>query len=144
MNAAHPWDDPEGRTFAPPAIVRGPCLDYVSAACLEVRGLADEQKCYEVMLLRLFVREYVEKLRGGARMIADYCEKAPLVTRAIDRHPERLEIYVDLYERLIGPCIEKILQGRWEEAHEAFGWMREEMEDRCLQGDRPGARGVVS
>lgn len=144
MNAAHLWSDPEARKFAPPAIGRQPYSDYVSAACLEVRGLADREECYEVRLLRLFVREYVEKLRGGAQMIADYREKSPAVTCAIEHHPDRLEIYVELYERFIGPFIEKILHGRWEEAHEAFGRMRQEIEDRFLRGVCPGARDVAS
>lgn len=143
VDVAHPWHDPEGRTFAP-ARVREPYVCYVSAACLEARGLADEEACYEVMLLRLFVREYVEKLREGAEMVADYREKAPEVTRAIEHHPDRREIYLYLYERAIAPCVEEILHGRWEEAHEIFERMRGEVEGCFLRGGRPHTRDAAS
>ena len=138
MEAMYPWDDPEARIFAPPATARRTYTDYVSAACLEVRGITDDKACYEVMLLRLFAREYVEKLHGGPRMISDYREKAQVVTRAIENQPARLEVYVDLYERFIGPLIEKIQYGRWEEAHEFFRRMREETEDHFLRRASPG------
>ena len=144
INATYPSDDPRVRVFTPPAISRRPYTDYVSAACLEVRDVTDKEACYEVMLLRLFAKEYVEKLRGGAQMISDYHGKAPVVTRAIENHPAPLEIYVDLYERFIGPLIEKIQYGRWDEAHEAFGRMREKTENRFLQRDPTCLRGVVS
>ncbi len=144
MNATYPSDEPKVRVFAPPAITRRPYTDYVSAACLEVRDVTDKEACYEVMLLRLFAREYVEKLRGGSLMVSDYHEKAPAVTRAIENHPARLEIYVDLYERFIGPLIEKIQYGRWEEAHEAFRRMREKIENRFLQRDHIYPQGAAS
>ena len=143
-NATYPSNESKVGVFTPPAMNRRPHTDYVSAACLEVRDITDEEACYEVMLLRLFAREYVEKLPDGARMISDYYEKAPVVTRAIENHPARLQIYVDLYERFIGPLIKRIQYGRWEEAHEAFGQMREKTENRFLQRDPTFARGVIS
>ncbi|MGB3683105.1 MAG: hypothetical protein WA990_11535 [Rubrobacteraceae bacterium] len=143
-NAIYPSDDPKVGVFTPPTTRRRPHTDYVSAACLEVRDVTDEEACYEVMLLRLFAREYVEKLPDGAQRISDYHEKAPLVTRAIESHPAYLEIYVDLYERFIGRLIERIQYGRWEEAHETFGRMREKIENRFLQRDPTCLQGVVS
>ncbi|MGB3634967.1 MAG: hypothetical protein WA982_13060 [Rubrobacteraceae bacterium] len=123
--------DTEAWTFAAPVKKHRPCC-YITAACLEARDIAEEEACYEVMLFRLFVNEYEEKLGEGAE-IADYRKRSAEVARVIEHHPARREIYLSIYERAISPLIDLIVYGRWEEAHDAFESMRTEIENRVLK-----------
>jgi hypothetical protein len=45
---------------------------YITDACLEVRGLAHADSCYELRLLYLFHKEYIAKLPDGEAVLGDY------------------------------------------------------------------------
>lgn len=113
----------------------GRSLCYITSACTRARGLADD--CYELSLLRMFRREYVEGLPAGPELLAEYRAKAPRICAAIDALGERraLEVYDDLYTRGIRPSIESIVNGRWDEAYGIYRTMCEELEERFLRND---------
>lgn len=113
----------------------GRSLCYITGACTRARGLPDD--CYELSLLRLFRREYVQRLPAGPRLLAEYGEKAPRICAAIDALGERhaLEVYDDLYTRGVRPSVSSIVNGRWDEAYVIYRTMCEELEERFLPGD---------
>jgi hypothetical protein len=127
----------EAGVFSAPCKPRKAPDCYFTASCLEVRGTENEENCYEVRLFRLFRKEYVSGLPDGEGLVADYDERAPKVVRAIERRADAREVYLDLYERFVGPCVVLILGGQWEEAYEVYGRMRQETESRFLEEDIP-------
>lgn len=102
---------------------------YVTAACLEARGLAHPEHCYELCLLRLLHEEYVVKLRDGEAALADYHAKAPLVVGAIEASEDARRAYLGTFERHLWYAV-----GKWEEAYALWGAMRRDVEGRYLKG----------
>lgn len=107
---------------------------YVTAACMEVQGLADEQDCYELRLLRLFYNEHVARLPGGPAILDGYRRMDARVMRVLGRmDPDRMQrTYQDIYEEAVTPVVTLILAGMWDEAHALYGIARAEVEDLLL------------
>lgn len=119
---------------------RGLCL--ITEACVRAHGLSDD--CYELSLLRLFRREYVEKLPEGEEVLAEYARKAPKIVATIDALPaaEALPVWEHLYRRGIRRSVALIKDGRWDEAYTVYREMCRELEARFLpapERGRPGA-----
>lgn len=118
---------------------------FVTSACVEARGLPDD--CYELCLLRLFRREYVAKRPDGARVLAEYEEKAPKIVSAINTlGPEKARaIYEDLYERGAERSVRLIQNGLWGEAYDLYQAICEELEKIYLSaGPEPSPSGAES
>jgi hypothetical protein len=116
---------------------------FIAAACTEARGLPDD--CYELMLLRLFRREYVEKLPDGAQVLAEYREKAPRIVDAINAlGPEAArEVWEELYRTGVKRSVELITNGAWDEAYDLYRRTCADLQTRFLAGGqaRKEARG---
>ncbi len=122
-----------------------PSACFVTSACVEACGLPDD--CYELCLLRLFRREYVAKRPDGARVLAEYEEKAPKIVSAIDAlGPGKAhDVYQDLYERGVKRSVCLIQNGLWGEAYELYRVICEELEKTYLSaGPKPSLVGVES
>ena len=109
---------------------------FITAACVEAMDLQDE--CYELMLLRLFRSEYVEKLPDGAQVLAEYREKAPRIVDAINAlGPEAArEVWDDLYRNGVRRSVELITNGSWDEAYDLYRRTCADLETRFLAGDQ--------
>ena len=122
---------------------RGRC--FIIEACVRARGLPDD--CYELSLLRLFRREYVEKLPEGEAVLAEYARKAPKVVAAIDALPaaEACSIWEHLFHGGIRRSVALIKGGLWDEAYAVYRGMCEELEARFLPApERGGGRGRIT
>ena len=108
---------------------------YVTDACLVVRGLAHADSCYELCLVKLFRNEYIAKLPGGDDVLSDYDEKGPRIARAIRVEADAWQVYLDLYDGHLTTIVALIVNGRWDEAYEAYRAMCKEMEKRYLRKD---------
>jgi hypothetical protein len=108
---------------------------FITTACVEARGLSEG--CYELSLLRMFRREYVEKLPDGQEVLAEYREKAPRIVAAIRALPpvEALAVWEDLYERGVRPAVSLITSGAWDAAFAIYRGMCAELEERYLPGE---------
>ena len=116
---------------------------FITAACVEAMDLQDD--CYELMLLRLFRREYVEKLPDGAQVLAEYREKAPRIVDAINTlGPEAArEVWDDLYRNGVRRSVELITNGAWDEAYDLYRRTCADLETRFLAGDQGGKEARV-
>ena len=116
---------------------------FVTAACVEAMSLPDD--CYELMLLRLFRREYVEKLPDGAQVLAEYREKAPRIVDAINAlGPEAARgVWDDLYRNGVRRSVELITNGAWDEAYDLYRRTCADLETRFLAGDLGGKEARV-
>jgi hypothetical protein len=111
---------------------------FITAACVEAMDLRDD--CYELMLLRLFRREYVEKLPDGAQVLAEYREKAPRIVDAINAlGPEAARgVWDDLYRNGVRRSVELITNDAWDEAYDLYWRTCADLETRFLAGDQGG------
>ena len=101
---------------APPP--RSGCNCYLTTACVTARGLPDD--CEELRVLRVFRDSYLAALPNGPALIERYYKVSPAIVAAIDRRPDRLEVYDNLYE-VIRSCVDAILVG---DDHVAYGAYR--------------------
>jgi hypothetical protein len=121
-----------------------PSACFVTSACVESRGLPND--CYELCLLRLFRREYVAKRPDGARVLAEYEDKAPKIVSAIDAlgREKAKDVYGDLYERGVKRSVCLIQNGLWGEAYELYRAICEELEETYHSiGPKPSPVGVA-
>ena len=123
---------PERHLLSPVASVR--YSSYVTAACVEVRGLSDGGSCYELRLLRLFCDEHVARLSDGPAILDGYRRMDERVIRALERmDPDQAQrIYEDIYEEAVAPVVTLILAGMWNETHKLYAVAREEFEVHIL------------
>ena len=106
---------------------------YITDACLEVRGLAHADSCYELRLLHLFYKEYIAKLPDGEAVLSDYGWKAPRIARALGAKRDVQHVRLQIYARYLEPTVALIVNGRWDEAYEIYRSMCEDMENRYLR-----------
>ena len=83
---------------------------YITTAACQYRGMDDD--CEELNLLRAYRDGYMMSQPSGAQLIRDYYDIAPSIVKHIGKREDAKEIYDDVWERFIGPCIEDIRQGR--------------------------------
>ena len=113
---------------------------YVTDACLVVRGLAHADFCYELCLIDVFRNEYIAKLPGGEGMLSDYDEKSSRIAQAIRVETDVWQVYLELYDGYLTTLVARIVNGRWDEAHEAYRAMFKDMESRYLRKDETFAK----
>ena len=125
------YDKPAGATPDKPVCPRGSgggC--YLSTACIAAKGLPDD--CEELTVLRNYRDSYLLQREGGAKDIARYYKTAPAIVNSIDALPSSKEIWLDLYETLVRPCVECIKQGKTEEVYEKYKSITLELEAKYL------------
>lgn len=91
---------------------------FLTSACVDALGKEDD--CYELETLRRFRDEWLASQDGGSQDIANYYSFAPSVVANIDRLPNRLNIYMKIYEELVSPCVKLIEEGRMQETWELY------------------------
>jgi hypothetical protein len=64
---------------------------WLTTACMEYAGLPDD--CQQLATLRSFRDSYVKSRADGAALIAEYCQFAPLILRAISTRPDKRRLY---------------------------------------------------
>ena len=114
---------------------------YVTDACLVVRGLAHADSCYELCLIELFRNEYIAKLPGGEALLGDYDEKGARIAKAIRVETDARQAYLELYDGYLTNIVALIVNGRWDEAYDAYGAMFKDMEKRYLRRNAIFAQG---
>ena len=91
---------------------------YLTTACVEARSLPDD--CDELMTLREFRDGYMKEQPEGESDIKTYYRVAPKIVEAINAREDSKQIYNDLYENMIVPCVEMIKNGKLEEAYSLY------------------------
>lgn len=91
---------------------------YLTSACTESRGLADD--CHELQVLRDFRDNYLKNLECGDKEIADYYCFAPQIVDKIKERPDAREIFDKIYSEFVAPCVRFIENGEKESAHTLY------------------------
>ena len=88
---------------------------YLTTACVEVMGLADD--CAELETMRAFRDNYILKeVDNGRYVINEYYEVAPQIVKAINSEYEAIDIWRKLYEEEILTCVKLINKHAYDEA----------------------------
>jgi len=98
-------------------------LCYITTAVCE--SLHKPEDCYELNLLRSYRDEYLLKVPEGEDLVAQYYDIAPTIVKRMNKRENREEIYRNLYETYIRPCVCLIEEARNEECREKYSEMVE-------------------
>lgn len=91
---------------------------FLTSACVEARGLPDN--CYELTVLRAFRDGYMRQTESGQADICEYYHTAPAIVEKINQSPNAREIFDQIYESLVLPCVKLIEAEKGEKAHELY------------------------
>lgn len=83
-------------------------LCYITTAVCESLSKGDD--CYELQTLREYRDGYLLGSAEGSILIQEYYDIAPTIVKHINRKTEAKEIYQNIYEEYLHPCIGKIEQ----------------------------------
>jgi len=85
----------------------GPC--FITTAVCESSGKPDD--CFELTTLRKFRDGWLANQHDGKNLIAEYYAIAPRIVNKINSLPDAAQVYKDLLENYIKPCLSFIKQG---------------------------------
>ncbi len=105
-------------------------LCYITTAVCE--SLGKEQDCYELRLLKSYRDQYLEKTPEGHALVEEYYDLAPTIVKRIERQPDRKELYQELYQEYLLPCIRSIEAGDPEACRETYQEMVLKLKDRYM------------
>lgn len=88
---------------------------FLTTACIEAKNLSDD--CYELTLLRKFRDEYVKNLETGREEIAHYYLSAPIIIEKIKQKSNATEIFTEMYNELVAPCVRFVENNDFEKAY---------------------------
>lgn len=91
---------------------------YVTTAICE--SLGKEADCYELRLLKDYRDQYMESDPERKEMVDEYYDIAPTIVKRMDRCDNRKELYQDLYDRYLMPCIHEIEDKKYEECCDRY------------------------
>ena len=104
---------------------------FLTTACIRTKNLPDN--CYELKILREFRDGYIMGLPDGAAMIKRYYEIAPQIVKRISGQLNATEIYQEIYNRVIVPCVHLIERRENEKAYECYKDMVTQLQAKYLQ-----------
>ena len=91
---------------------------YISTACIRSQGLPDT--CYELETLRWYRDNILIKTTTGQKDVAEYYELAPKIVAAIEASPSAKDLYLEIYENMIVPCVNYIEGKEYLAAYELY------------------------
>ena len=103
---------------------------FITTVVCEHTGKPDD--CAELTELRRFRDSWLARQDGGKELIDEYYRIAPIIVKCLDRLENPGEVYRELLERYIEPCVALIGEGRHEECLELYKSMVETLRCRYL------------
>lgn len=101
---------------------------YLTSACVEAMGLPDD--CLELTTLRDFRDNWLAHQPGGKEEIKRYYEVAPAIVAAIHTKENAKEIFNEIYNKLVLPCVALIQEGKKEEAWKLYRDQTERIKEK--------------
>lgn len=86
---------------------------YITTAVCETFGKGDA--CYELNLLRDYRDTYLASRPDGEQLIHEYYDVAPSIVKHINQREDAGQIYQEIWERFLSPCI-SMIESNQEEA----------------------------
>lgn len=103
---------------------------YITTAVCQSLGRPDD--CYELNLLRDYRDHYLSATQGGDVEIKEYYNVAPTIVHRIDRMENADEIYKDIWETYLSPCVTLIEEESHEECRELYAGMVRSLQKKYL------------
>lgn len=93
-------------------------LCYITTAACESQGRADD--CYELTLLRDYRDSYLMSSAEGAELVEEYYNIAPTIVNRISRQKNAKELYGEIWDSYLIPCVHLIEEGEQEACRERY------------------------
>lgn len=91
---------------------------YITTAVCETFHKPDD--CYELTLLRDYRDGYLMEQPDGEQLIHEYYDVAPTIVKRINRRPDKKQIYSQIWNTYLQPCISMIEHQELEECRELY------------------------
>ena len=104
---------------------------YITTAVCEYQNKTDD--CYELTLLRSFRDNYLLQSAEGEAMVHEYYDVAPSIVKHIGRRADAAQIYEDIWQQYLSPCIRLIENEQREECVDLYRQMVYELKDQYFQ-----------
>jgi len=105
-------------------------LCYITTAVCESQGKADD--CYELEMLRTYRDEYLLSTMEGSAVVNEYYNIAPTIVNRISREANAAEIYNEIYNSYISPCVKLIEADEKEACQKHYTEMVNELKGRYM------------
>ena len=106
----------------------GPC--YITTAVCERLGKPDD--CYELSILRKYRDEYLLSTQHGREAVEEYYDIAPTIVKRINKEEKKTEIYTDIYDNCLIPCIQMIEDGQMVECEKLYTRMVRDLQKKYM------------
>ena len=106
---------------------------FITTACVAALGCPDDG--YELECMRHFRDSWLKYRPTGLEEIHHYYLIAPQIVEEIDKCKEKSNIYVEIYNRYIQPCVEMVSKEDFEKAYSLYTSMVNSLERRFLGKD---------
>jgi predicted GTPase len=91
---------------------------FISTATCKTLGKPDD--CYELTAFRGFRDNWLVKQTDGQTLIAEYYEIAPKIVAAINRDPQKVDIYREIWEVHLEKCLASIEAGAYADCKKKY------------------------
>lgn len=105
-------------------------LCYITTAVCD--GLGKPDDCYELTLLRDYRDNYLVKSEEGASLVKTYYDIAPTIVKRISRDEHANEVYHNLWNQYLSPCVTLIEKGAVEECKDKYTEMVHSLKEKYL------------
>lgn len=105
-------------------------LCYITTAVCESLGKSDD--CYELRTLRDYRDNYLLSNEDGVKVVDTYYNIAPTIVNRIDKSKDSGNIYRNIFDEYINPCIGLIEDGKLDECEELYSEMVYSLKDRFM------------
>ena len=106
---------------------------YITTAVC--KSLGKPEDCQELMSLRHFRDDYLQKQENGEALIQQYYNIAPSIVKSIDRLPNSDEIYYNIWREYLSPCITAINENRNQQCMEQYSDMVCNLQEKYFFGE---------
>lgn len=100
---------------------------YITTAVCETFHKPDN--CYELTLLRNYRDGYLASQPEGEALIRSYYDMAPTIVKHINQRDDSRQIYGEIWEQYLSPCISMIENGDPQGCQELYIKMVEDLKD---------------
>lgn len=101
---------------------------YITTAVCESFGKPDD--CYELTLLRNYRDNFLMGQPDGEAVIKEYYDVAPTIVKHINKHKNHNDIYKDVWNEYLRPCIQMIEENENGRCKELYIRMVRELKEK--------------
>lgn len=91
---------------------------YITTCCMTYKGLPDN--CVELEVLRKYRDKLIQEDPEFRAKVIEYYRNAPLIIQQIENHTKKEDVYNELYNEMIKPCIDLLNAGQIDKAKNLY------------------------